>query len=243
MAQAATKSIVLEVDSRSVTGTSACRRLRAGGKIPGNVYGLDRPPFKVAVSPRRIDEVLRLGSGVNTVFQLSLAGEKRTREAMIKELQRDPVSGDPIHVDFVRIDPTKKVQVSVPVRLVGVPEGVRNEFGIIDFVNRVVQVECLPTQIPEQLDVDVTELHINQHVSVGDLEAAGNFQILDDADQILAVVVAPKVEEEAVAEEEEEEAAAADGEPEVAKKGKEGDESAEGAADPDKKDKKDKKDK
>jgi len=128
MAQAATKSIVLEVDSRSVTGTSACRRLRAGGKIPGNVYGLDRPPFKVAVSPRRIDEVLRLGSGVNTVFQLSLAGEKRTREAMIKELQRDPVSGDPIHVDFVRIDPTKKVQVSVPVRLVGVPEGVRNEF-------------------------------------------------------------------------------------------------------------------
>ncbi len=115
MADTATKNIVLEVESRSETGSNAARRMRAKGKIPGNVYGLDRAPFKVAFSPRRIDEVLRLGSGVNTVFQLTLVGEERTREAMIKELQRDPVSGYPIHVDFIRIDPTKKVQIGVPV--------------------------------------------------------------------------------------------------------------------------------
>ncbi len=241
MAKAATKSIILEVDSRSETGSGACRRMRARGTIPGNVYGLDRPPFMVAVSPRRIDDVLRLGSGVNTVFQLSLTGEKRTREAMIKELQRDPVSGQPIHVDFIRIDPTKKVQISIPVRLVGIPEGVKNEGCIIDFVNRVVQVECLPVLIPEQLEVDVSALHINQHVSVSDLMGTEDLVLLDDPAQILAVVVAPKVEEAATAEEEEEaEAEAAEGEPEVAKKGKEGEESAADASEKDKKDKKDK---
>ena len=236
MANPATKSIVLEVDPRIETGSVACRRMRANGTIPGNVYGLDRPPFKVAVSPRRIDEVLRLGSGVNTVFQLSLTGEKKTREAMIKELQRHPVSGAPIHIDFIRIDPTKKVQVSVPVRLIGTPLGVKNEGGIVDFVNREVQVECLPTRIPEHLDVDVSELHINQHVSVCDLAGTEELTILDEAEQILAVIVAPKVEEEPAAEEEEE-AAAAEGEPEVAKKGKEGEESAEDASDKEKQDK------
>ncbi len=240
MADMATKNIVLEVESRSETGSNASRRMRAKGRIPGNVYGLDRRPFNVAVSPRRIDEVLRLGSGVNTVFQLTLAGETRTREAMIKELQRDPVSGHPLHVDFIRIDPTKKVQVSVPVRLVGIPEGVKNEGCIIDFVNRVVQVECLPMLIPEQLDVDVSALHINQHVSVSDLSGTDELVLLDDPTQILAVVVAPKVEEAAATEEEEEEVEAAEGEPEVAKKGKEGDESAEDSSDKGKKDKKDK---
>jgi len=226
MAKAATDDITLEVTGRTETGGSACRRMRRDGTIPGNVYGLDRPPFKVAVSPRRIDALLRLGSGVNTVFQLHLSGEDRKREAMIKELQRDPVSDLPIHIDFIRVDPLKKVQVSVPVRLVGTPDGVKNEGGIIDFVNRVVQVACLPGRIPDQFEVDVAGLHINQHVSVSDLAVDESVDVLDDADQILAVVVAPKVEEEAATEEEEAEAAA-EGEPEVAKKGKEA-ESGEG---------------
>jgi large subunit ribosomal protein L25 len=227
MANGATDHIILEVESRRVTGTTACRRMRRQGKIPGNVYGLDRPPFKVTVSPRRIDEVLRLGSGVNTVFQLSLVGENKTREAMIKELQRDPVSGLPVHVDFVRIDPTKKLQVSVPVHLVGTPEGVRNEGGIVDFVNRVVQVECLPTQIPDHLDVDINDLHINQNVSVADLPTTAGVDVLDDPEQIIAVVVAPRVEEVAPTEEAEE---PVEGEAEGEPKAKEGEQAEEGSA-------------
>jgi large subunit ribosomal protein L25 len=223
MANPATDNIVLEVESRTVTGGSECRRMRReGGRIPGNVYGLDRPPFKVSVDPKRIDEMLRLGSGVNTVFQLNLVGENKTREAMIKELQRDPVSGLPVHVDFIRVDPLKKIQVSVPVRLVGTPEGVKNEGGVIDFVNRVVEVECLPTAIPDQLEVEVSALHINQNVSVGDLEIPEGVELLADRELTLAVVVAPRVEEVAVAAEEEVEAV--EGEVEGEEKAKEGDE-------------------
>jgi len=233
MSKAASEGIVLEVESRTETGGSACGRMRRAGRVPGNVYGLDRPAFKVSVSPRRLDEVLRLGSGVNTVFQLSLLGENKTREAMIKELQRDPVTEYPIHVDFIRVDPTKTIQVSVPIHLVGTPDGVKNEGGIVDFVNRVIHVECLPTQIPESLDVDVSALHINQHVSVSDLEIPGDLNVLDDPEQILAVVVAPRVEEEVVAEEEETAEPVEGEEPEVAKKGKEAEE-AEAAPDKDK---------
>ena len=187
--------ILLEVQTRDETGKNACRRIRATGLIPGNVYGLDRTPFKVAVSPKRIDEVLRMGSGVNTVFTLTLSGESRHREAMIKELQRDPVTERPLHVDFVRVDPDHVVHVAVPIRLIGTPVGVRLEGGIVDFVQREVQVECLPASIPQHFDVDISELHVNQHVSIGDLTIDRNVKLLDEAEQIIAVIVAPKAEE------------------------------------------------
>jgi large subunit ribosomal protein L25 len=226
MSQAASKEIVLEVENREVTGSGSCRRMRRQGKIPGNVYGLDRPPFKVAVNPRRIDEVLRLGKGVNTVFQLTLAGENRTRQAMIKELQRDPITGYPMHIDFIRVDPTKKIQVSIPVRLLGIPEGVKNDGGVVDFVNRVVQVECFPAEIPEHFDVDVSALGINQHVSVRELQPVAGVRLVDPPEQIIAVVVAPRAEEVAPTEAAAPAAEAAAAEPEVIRKGKEATEPA-----------------
>jgi len=213
----------LEVQPREESGTNACRRLRARGLVPGNVYGLDRPPFKVAVDPKRIDDLLRLGSGANTIFTLRLAGEARKRETMIKELQRDPVSEKPIHVDFVRIDAGKAVQVDVPIHLVGVATGVKDDGGVMDFVHRSVQVECLPGDIPEHLDVDVSDLHINQHISFKDLESGDEVQVLGEPEQIIAVVVPPRVEEapaEAEAEVAEADAVADEG-AEQAKEGEE----------------------
>jgi large subunit ribosomal protein L25 len=210
--------VVLEVTRREETGTNVCRQLRARERVPGNVYGLDRPPFMVSVDPRRIDELLHLGSGVNTIFSLTLSGESRTREAMIKELQRDPVSERLLHIDFVRVDPDKAIHVRVPVHLVGSPEGVRNEGGILDFVHREVEVECLPGDIPEHVDLDVTALHINQHVSVSDLRFPEGVRVLADPNQIVAGVVAPRAEEVPAAEAPATEAAPA--EPEVVKKGK-----------------------
>jgi large subunit ribosomal protein L25 len=193
------EKVVLEVERRTDTGKNACRRLRARGRIPGNVYGLDRPPFMVAVSPKRIEEVLRLESGVNTIFNLALVGEDRTREAMIKELTRDPLTEAPLHVDFVRVDPKRAIHVRIPIRLIGIATGVKNEGGIVDFVHREVQVECLPALIPEHLDVDVSELHLNQHVSIKDLASTEGVRILDDPEQIVAVVTAPRLEEVPVA--------------------------------------------
>jgi large subunit ribosomal protein L25 len=196
--------IVLEVASRDETGKNACRRLRAKGKIPGNVYGLDRPPFMVAVDPAQIEKLLRLESGANTIFSLALEGQERRREAMIKELQRDPVTELPVHVDFVRVDPTQAVHVQIPIQLIGIATGVKNDGGVMDFVQREVSVECLPGDIPEHLDVDVSALHINQHVALKDLQVGERVQILDDPEQIVAVVVPPRVEEvvEEAAEEE-----------------------------------------
>jgi large subunit ribosomal protein L25 len=210
-------SIELEVEPREEVGKNACRRLRTRGLVPGNVFGLDRPPFKVAVNPKRIEELLRLGTGVNTIFTLRLAGQDRTREAMIKELQRDPITDRPLHVDFVRIDANKPIHVDVPIRLVGTPIGVKNEDGILDFVLREVEVECLPALIPEHLDVDVSELHLNQHVSVKSLVVGEGVRLLGDPEQIIAVVSPPRMEEVAAPVEE----AAPVAEPEVAKKGKE----------------------
>ncbi len=233
---ASTSQIEVEVESREVTGKNACRRLRAEKKVPGNVYGLGRPPFMVAVNPRRVDEVLKMGSGINTIFSLSLKGQEGKREAMIKEMQRDPVTENLVHIDFVRVDPTQRIQVKVPIRLLGLATGVKNEGGIVDFVHREIEVDCLPASIPEFVGVDISELHIGQHVSVKDLDVVEGLNIHEDGEQIVAVVVSPKAEEEPVAEDE---LAEGEGEPEVAAKGKEEGEgdAADKDSDKDKKDK------
>jgi large subunit ribosomal protein L25 len=211
------KNIVVEVKERSEQGKNAARRLRAGGGVPGVVYGLDRPPFTVAVGARKIEEVLGLETGRNTIFTLALAGQDRSRAVMIKDLQRHPVTERLVHVDFLRVDLDKTVRVSVPIRLLGLAEGVKTEGGLLEFVLRHVEVECLPADIPDHLDVDVSGLHINQHLSVRDLPVRERVEVLDDPEAIVCVVAVPKEEAAPVVEE----AAATTAEPEVIKKGKE----------------------
>lgn len=211
-----TEQLVVSVDARDHRGKNACRRLRSTGKVPGNVYGMNLDAYAVAVEARRVEEILRLGSGRNTIFTLSLGDGKHSRAVMLRELQRDPVSERLVHVDFLRVDPKKTVHVRIPVRLIGTPEGVKNEAGVIDFVHRQVEVSCLPSAIPEHLDVDVSHLHNNQNVAVRELRLEEGVEILDDPDTILAVVAAPRVEVEEVPEAEEEaEEAATDAEAEA----------------------------
>lgn len=212
------KEIVVEVSERTDLGKGASGRMRRSGMVPGIVYGLNVPPFPVLAESRRIEQVLGLETGKNTIFNLALSGKSESRAVMIRDLQRDPVSDRLVHVDFIRVDLSKTVRVKVPVRLVGVPEGVKTEGGILEFVMRQVEVECLPTRIPEHLDVDVSGLHMNQHLSVSDLPRNEGVDILEDTDAILCVVSPPRMEEAPVAAAEEAPAAA---EPEVIKKGKE----------------------
>jgi large subunit ribosomal protein L25 len=211
------KDIVVEAQERSDLGKNASRRLRRGGGVPGVVYGLDRPPFPVGIGARRIEEVLSLETGRNTIFTMSLKGQDRSRAVMIKALQRDPVTERLVHVDFVRVDLAKAVRVSVPLRLLGIAEGVKTEGGLLEFVLRQVEVQCLPADIPEHIDLDVSALHLNQHLSVKDLPARERVTILDDPESIVCVVAVPKEEAAPVVEEAAVEAA----EPEVIKKGKE----------------------
>jgi len=211
------KNIVVEALERSDLGKNASRRLRKGGGVPGVVYGLDRPPFTVGVGARKIEEVLGLETGRNTIFTLALTGQDRSRAVMIKALQRDPVTERLVHVDFVRVDLARTVRVNVPVRLIGIAEGVKSDGGLLEFMHREVEVECLPSDIPERLDLDVTALRLNQHLSVKDLPVTERVTVLDDPEAVVCVVAVPKEEAAPVVEE----VAATAAEPEVIKKGKE----------------------
>ena len=200
---------VVEVLDREGRGKNAARRLRAEGKIPGIVYGMARDSFAVAVEPRNIEMILRSETGRNTIFNLSLGtGDKNQKRAvMLKDLQRDPVTERLVHVDFVRVDLEKKVIVDVPIRLIGESEGVRNESGILEFVTRSVQVECLPNDIPDTLDLDVTELHVGQHASVSDLTLGEELTLMIPEDTTVLTIAhqrAAEVEEEVEGEEGEE---------------------------------------
>jgi len=199
----AVQKVSLEVETREQFGKGHNRRLRVAGRIPANVYGLGLKPFALSVEPQRIEDLLHSGSGRNTILSLSMKGADESRDVMIREIQRDPVHDVLTHIDFFRVDPKRKMQFRVPVNLIGIPLGVRNEGALLDFIHRDVLVNCLPSAIPEHLDGDVNELHVGQHLSIKDLVLPENVEMLDDADMVLAVVAHAKVEEEAPAEVEE----------------------------------------
>jgi large subunit ribosomal protein L25 len=207
---------VVEVIRREESGKNASRRARAAGKIPGILYGLARPSFSVTVDPRKIEQILHTKTGRNTIFNLQLSGkdENKSRAVMLRDLQRDPVSEDLLHVDFIRIDMDAKVTVDVLIHLLGEAVGVELEDGVIDFIHRSVQVECLPNDIPEFLELDISETHIGQNLEVSDLIAVDNIEILDDDDTTILTVSVKRAEEVEEVEEGEEgdEAEVAEGE-------------------------------
>lgn len=204
----ATERIMLEVEPRDRIGKGHNKRLRAAGRVPGNVYGLGLDPFSISVEPKRVEELLRSASGRNTILTLSMKGAAEGREVMIREIQRDPVGEDLTHLDFVRVDPDRVIQVRVPVHLIGTADGVKNEGGLLDFIHREVLVKCVPASIPEHLEIDVEPLHIGQHLEVKHLTVPEQVEVLDDPEMVLVVIAAPKAEEEPVPVEGEEEAEA-----------------------------------
>jgi large subunit ribosomal protein L25 len=213
-----TKELTLEVQPRTDRGKNANRRLRAAGKVAGVVYGLDQPPQTVQLERRSIVTMLREGATENSIFLLRLAGTA-DHHTMIRELQVDPIDRRILHIDFQRIDLSQKVTVKVAVEIVGVPEGVKNEGGLLDFVTREVEVECLPTQIPDKITLDVSALHVGQHSEAKELVLPEGVTLVDDPNRVIVSVAVAKAEEEAAPAE----GAAVEGaptEPEVIGRGK-----------------------
>lgn len=171
--------------------------LRMGAEIPGVVYGGDKPPVKVALSEKELLEARRKG-GVNAVLHLNLGG-KAAETVIVKELQRHPVTDRAIHADFQRISLTQKIVAKVPLRIIGVSSGVKNEGGLLQHELRELTVKALPTKIPQHIDVDVTPLGMNQHLSVKDIQVPKDLEVLDAADHLVVHVTAVKVEETPVA--------------------------------------------
>jgi len=191
------------------------RRVRVEGKIPAVVYGAGKESVAVTVDPRVITKILHSDTGHNTIFDLNIAGSDVVK-AMIVDWQNEPIKGKLLHIDLKRIAMDKLMRVSVPVHLVGVPVGVKAQGGILEHVLREVQIECLPSDIPSHLDVDVAGLELNSAIHVSDLPHSGKLKFLGDEHATVAHVTA--VREEVVAEPAAD--AAAPAEPEVAKKGK-----------------------
>ena len=203
---------------------NAARRVRVEGKIPAVVYGAGKDSVAVTVDPRVITKILHSDSGHNTIFDLDVTGSGAVK-AMIVDWQREPIKGALLHIDLKRVAMDKAMRVSVPIQLVGVPVGVKAQGGILEHVLREVEIECLPSDIPSHLDVDVSALEINGSIHVSDLPHSGSIKFLGDEGATVAHVSLIKEEVVAV-----EEVVAAPAEPEVAKKGK-GDEAAAPAAD------------
>ena len=200
------KNLVVDVVSRSETGKNVSRRLRRSGSIPAVIYGMGKPALALVVEPETIQSILTSESRGNTLFQLRLDGAKdRTRHVMIRDRQKDPVTGDLVHVDFVRIDLERKVLVEVPVQIEGIAAGVKNDGGILDFIGRTIQVSCFPQDIPGSVLADVTEMNVGQVLRVKDLPGDPRHEVLTDPEHPILVISAPPAaeptpEEEAAAE-------------------------------------------
>jgi len=189
----------LEVELREGTGKGVARKLRAAGRIPGVLYGRGEPPQSVVLDPRALERVITTSdAGMNTLIDLNIAGsrDRAERVVLVKELQRDPVRGAPLHVDFYQVDLTATIEVKVPIVLRGRPRGVELSGGILDQALRELDVECLPRAIPESITLDVSELEIGSSIHVRDLALPEGVVLRSDPDLSVASVITPKVEEE-----------------------------------------------
>ena len=211
----------IEVSPREETGKNANRRLRASGQVPAVVYGGGKDTVPIRVDRRKIEDLLKI-AGENAVFLLELAGTDQSRHTMIRDLQVDTLTGEMIHIDFQRVLLDQVVRVSVPIEVIGESIGVRNEGGLLDFVTREIEIESLPTSIPTHIELDVTDLHIGQHVEAGQLTLPEGEKLLEDEERVVVSVALRKIAEE-VEEDEEELLTAAGEEPELV--GEEADES------------------
>jgi large subunit ribosomal protein L25 len=219
--------IIVEGAPRDTRGKNEARRLRVSGKVPATLYGGKGEVLALAVNTKQVTAILRSETGHNTLFQVDLGG--RQEPAIVKDWQVDPVSGNLLHVDLLRIAMDVRMRVKVPVHTFGEPSGVKVQGGVYEVVTREVEVECLPADIPTEFKVDVSGLALNQSLRAGELPITAKLKLLTDPQTVLSHVVTLRAEEEKPVEAA---VATAPAEPEVIKKGKkevEGEEGEEGA--------------
>lgn len=206
-------SATLEAVKRDTRGKNEARRLRAAGRMPAVVYGGTEAAVAVSVDPKRLSRILHSETGVNSLIGLSLDGT--TTQVLVKEFLVDPVQHTLLHADFYRVSMDRRLTVTVSIVLRGEARGVKQQGGLVDFSHREVEIECLPADIPDNIEADVTELLIGQGVRLRDLAVGAPWTPVSDPDTLIVHIVAPRAEEAPA------EAAAGAAEPEVIKKGKE----------------------
>jgi large subunit ribosomal protein L25 len=216
---------VVTAEVRSSRGKNEAKRLRVSGRIPAVIYGAFKDPCAVSVNPKDITRILRSKTGHNSIFDVEVANVEKT-PVIVAEEQYHPIKGTLMHIDLKRIDLTRKLKVSVPVHVVGEAKGVKQQGGVLDVVTRTIEIECIPDDIPNQFDIDVTELMIGNNIRVSELPVKEGVRVLTAPEAVIAHVVG--IKEEVVAEV----AAPVAAEPEVVKKGKKDEAAAPVAAAP-----------
>jgi len=246
MATTASNTVEAQPRPAESRGKNEAKRLRRSGRVPAILYGGKKEPVAVSVDPKAISRILHSGSGHNTIFELSVDGERA--KVMIVDWQYDPIKDSLMHVDIKRIAMDQRLKVNIPIQLKGEAEGVKQQGGILEQIIREVEVECLPDDIPSHFDVDVTDLVFGKVIRVSDLLHGDKVKVLTDPNQAVAHITSVKEEETPTPEAAAEAATAAPAEPEVIKKGKQEteEEGAEGAPEakaekPEKAEKKEKK--
>jgi large subunit ribosomal protein L25 len=215
---------ILEARARDSFGKNEARRTRREGLVPAVLYGTSGGPNReataIAVNPKALLKILHSESGANTLISLKLEGAGDAR-VLVREYQLDPVTHQLLHADFYRVAMDRVIRVMIPVVVRGEPAGVKQQGGILEFVRREIEIECLPGDIPEHVEVDVSDLMLHQGVRVRDLAAQPKWKPVSEPDMMLVHVIMPKAEEVVAAPAAEAGAApAVPAEPEVIKKGK-----------------------
>jgi large subunit ribosomal protein L25 len=220
-------TVSLSADSRDLKGKGAARTLRSQGQIPAVIYGHGRDPQSLALNARDLDKLLSHIQAESTVIEVTVGGH--TAKTLIREIQRHPIKRQILHVDFQALVAGEKVTVSIPIVLTGTPEGVRLEGGVLDQTLREIEIEVDPSNIPDHIEYDVTNMVIGDSVHVSDLKFPEGVEVQDDPETSVAVLAAPRavIEETPVVAEAVEGEAGAVAEPEVIGRGKE-DEDEEG---------------
>jgi large subunit ribosomal protein L25 len=213
--------------ARNNKGKGAARTLRREGQVPAVIYGHGREPLSLSLNARDLDKLLSHIQAESTVIDISVGGQ--TAKTLIREIQRHPIKRQILHVDFQALVAGEKVTVSIPIMLNGIPEGVRLEGGVLDQTLREIEIEVDPSEIPDHVELDVTNMVIGDSLHVSDIKVPSGVKVLDDPETSVAVLAAPRavIEETPVAEAVEgAEGAAA--EPEVIGKGLGDEEEGEG---------------
>jgi large subunit ribosomal protein L25 len=239
-------SMQAQMRSDAQRGKNEARRLRKSGRVPAVLYGAKKNAVSISLDPKEIARVLQSESGHNTIFELSVDGERT--KAMIVDWQYEPIKGSLMHLDLKRIAMDQRLRVQVPIVLKGEAEGVKTQGGILEQVLREVEIECLPDDIPSHLEAEISHLVFGTVLRVSDLPHGDKLKFLTDPNQTVAHITSVKEEVAPTPEAVAAEAAVAPAEPEVIKKGKqETEEGAEGAeakeAKPEKAEKAEKKEK
>lgn len=218
------KEIIVRAAAREGRGKNDARRARVNGQVPITIYGGEGESVAALVPLRELAAILRSDTGRNTILTMDVEGVGAS-EVMFQDRQIDPVRGRLIHADFKRLVKGEKIEATVPLRLVGEPLGVREQSGVLEQIIREVEIRCEPREIPEHIDVDVTNLQVHEVLHVSDIPTSAGVEILESADTVIATVGVVKEEVVVVAPVEGETPA----EPEVIGKGKkEGEDEAEG---------------